>query len=464
METSNKISNPRELALLLMLDLKAKGGRARNILNRIIRNENLNELDTSLLTEIVYGAIRWRGTLDWFIDQYVNKRRLRKIRRSKARNVASIIEILRIGIYQMLFLDSIPHHAAVNESVELAKIYGYDGSHGLVNAVLRRISREIDNLKYPPIDTYPVNHISVKYSHPKWLVKRWVNRYGTDEAIKICSANNRRPPIYMRVNMLRTTRDQLIQFLKDDGVDAVPDPNLSEAVEILSLKKRVSDLSAFKEGWFQIQDKSFMLVSHILNPKPGEKVIDVCAAPGGKTTHMAELMKNQGDITAFDNDRERFPLIKESIDRLGINIVKTIEADARDLDKHLSGMQIDRCLVDVPCSGLGVLRRRVETRWRISPEYLGMFPPLQYEILSSAAGYIKSGGKVLYCTCTTEPEENQNVVERFLNSHPDFVLDIPDEISAIGFSDMLTQEGYIQALPHHHNMDGFFAARMIKKG
>ncbi len=448
----------RETALQILSMLSTGRGRARNMLDRTIQEQRLVDPDKSFLTELVYGTIRWRGNLDWVMGQFVHQKKLKRLS-------PEIVEILRLGLYQLFFLDSVPDHAAVNESVELAKKHGYDGVSGLVNAVLRKAIRNRSKISYPDVQSDPVGHISARHSHPEWMVRRWIERYGVDETIQLCSANNLRAPLYIRTNILKTSRDQLISSLQEDGAKAAASCSLPEGINVIELTSSVNKLPSYKQGWFQVQDESSMLASHILNPQPGETVIDACAAPGGKTTHIAELMQNRGRILACDTDARRLPLVLKSCQRLGITIVEALEADARNLDDHFPVEKVDRVIVDVPCTGLGVLRRNVEARWRRTPDQLKAFPESQYVILASAARQVKTGGILVYCTCTTEPEENQQVVARFLNAHPQFQAEsvlpfLPEELQG---KHLVTEEGYMQTYPHLHDMDGFFAARMVNK-
>jgi 16S rRNA (cytosine967-C5)-methyltransferase len=446
----------RETALQILSILSTGRGRARNILDRTIREQRLVDPDKSFLTELVYGTIRWRGNLDWMMGQFIPNSKLKKLQ-------PEIVEILRLGLYQLFFLDSVPDHAAVNESVRLAKKHGYDGVSGLVNAVLRRAIRDRSRISYPDVQSDPVGHTSARYSHPKWMVRRWIERYGVNETIQLCSANNLRAPLYIRTNILKTSRDHLINSLQEDGATATASCNLSESINAIELPSSINKLSSYRLGWFQVQDESSMLASHILDPRPGDIVIDACAAPGGKTTHIAELMQNRGKILAFDTDARRLPLVLKSCQRLGITIVKALEADTRNLDNRLPVEKADRVIVDAPCTGLGVLRRNVEARWRRTPDQLGKFPELQYAILASAARHVKPGGVLVYCTCTIEPEENQQVVARFLSTHSQFQAEsvLPFLPAELRVKCLVTEEGYMQTYPHLHDMDGFFAARMV---
>jgi len=447
----------RELALQILSRLNTGRGRARDLLNKKMREQELARSDRAFLSELVYGTIRWRGNLDWIIRQFISPRNLKKLQ-------PEIADILRLGLYQLFFLGGVPDHAAVNESVELAKKYGHKGASGLVNAVLRKAARNKGKIAYPDISAEPIKHISARYSHPEWLVKRWIERFGVDETVQLCSANNLRAPLYIRANLIKTSREQLIKSLEKEGAAATASCNLSESVELAETPLPVNELLSYKQGWFQVQDESSMLASHILNPQPGEVIIDVCAAPGGKTTHIAELMQNKGRIWAFDTDEHRLPLVSESCQRLGISIAKTVKADARKLDKLFPEKKADRVIADVPCTGLGVLRRRVESRWRRTPDELKAFPERQYAILVSAARCLKPGGVLVYCTCSIEPEENQQVVARFLEAHPRFQAQnilpfLPVELQE---RNLVSEEGYLQTYPHLHDMDGFFAVKMEK--
>ena len=413
----------------------------------------VREPDKSLLYELVYGTIRWKNKLDYIIDQFIPSKKLKKFQ-------IEIVEIIRLGLYQLFFMGNIPDYAAVNESVILAKKYGSIGASGLVNAILRRIIREKDNIKYLNVNDDPIKYISVNYSHPEWMVKRWVKRYGFEKTIELCNANNLRPPIYIRTNTLKTDREKLLKYLSDEGIEARESPYLNESIEIVSLKNPIYELSSYKLGLFQVQDEGAMLISHILDPKPGEVIVDACSAPGGKTTHIAELMQNRGKILAIDINAKRLDLLRENCSRLGITIVEVIEADSSQL--NIYGFA-DRVIVDVPCTGLGVLRRRVESRWRKTIDHVYTLPELQYKILENSASCLKPKGIIVYCTCTIEPEENEQVIDRFIKAHPNFKIQSVEPFIPAQLRDknIVTPEGFMQTFPHLHNMDGFFAVRMV---
>lgn len=448
-----QINSIREIALRILLIVISGKERAQDALDRFIKEKKIKEPDKSLLYELVYGTIRWRNKLDYIINQFIPLKKIRKFQ-------PEIVEIIRLGLYQLFFMENIPDYAAVNESVILAKKYGNIGASGLVNAILRRIVREKNNIKYLNEKDDPIKYISVNYSHPEWMVERWVKRYGFEETIKLCNANNLRPPIYIRTNTLRTDREKLLKCLNDEGIKARESPNLNESIEIVSLTIPIYELLSYKLGLFQVQDEGAMLISHILDPKPGEVIMDGCSAPGGKTTHIAELMQNRGKIFAIDINARRLDLLKDNCMRLGITIVETIESDS---SKVSICEPADRVIVDVPCTGLGVLRRRVESRWRKTVKHIHTLTELQYKILENSASCLKPKGVIVYCTCTIEPEENEQVIDKFIKAHPNFKIQSVEPFIPAQLRDknIVTPEGFMRSFPHLHNMDGFFAARMI---
>ena len=399
------------------------------LFNELTKN-NFSDIDRRFLTELVYGTIKAGKSIDWIISKYVN-RPLKKIE-------PKILSILRVGMYQLFFLSKIPNHAAVNESVELAKKINL-GASKFVNAVLRSAIRE--PIKFPDDDS--AESIALKMFHPKWLVERWIKQFGVEETKLICAVNNQEPSLTLRTNTLKISREQLIDKLKSQGINA----EISKIVDDGIICKNIGALNNFEElqaGLCQVQDESSMLVAHELNPQPKEFVIDCCAAPGGKSTHIAELMKNQGKILAVDIYDHKIKLIKENAKRLGIKIIETIKIDARDIgEKYFESA--DRILIDAPCSGLGVLRRKADLRWRKNFDEIKNLPTLQFEILNNASKALKIGGTLIYSTCTIERDENEAVVEKFLNRNEKFKL--------ISMKTLL---------PHVDGTDGFFISKLKK--
>ena len=413
------------------------------------RYRHLTSLDRAFLTELTYGVIRWRGKLDWVI------RRFSKVPFEKIE--VETLHILRLGLYQILFLSRTPASAAVNESVELAKGIRGKGGAGFVNAILRSAIRQKNEIPYPEISEDAVLHLSVLQSHPLWLIQRWVKEMGVEETLRVCTFNNRISSLTLRTNTLRIDRKDLIEKLRDKKLKPVA-ATYSEDGIVLNDPPPTSELPFMKEGLYIIQDEASQLITSILNPKPGERILDACAAPGGKTTHMAQKMRNQGKVDALDLSKGKLDLIEESCRRLGITVVRTIKGNAAEPLPIPQGMKYDRILTDVPCSGFGTLRRNPDLKWRRGEKDIERLRQLQFLILSNVSDYLKKGGILVYSTCTVFHEENEDVVEKFLNGHPEFQLDQIDKVAFRPF----VQNGYFKTFPPRDGMDGFFIARMVK--
>ncbi len=454
---SLRFSSAREGAVRLLLAVEQEGAFANLLLRKIALGNKLKKVDVDLLTELVYGTLRYQNTLDWVIDQFssVPVKKMHPVIRN----------IVRTAVYQLLYLDRIPASAACNEAVKLANKWNLEGLAGFVNGLLRSIARNSREVSYPSLEDDPVLHISVKYSHPAWLVERWLKRFGREDTIALCQANNQVPPLVLRCNTLKTSPEELRELLQEEGIAAEPSPLLPEGLRVKNTPF-LAELTAFQEGLFVAQDESSMLASHLLNPSPGSFVVDACSGPGGKTTHLAQLMRNQGKILALDIHEHRLKLVEEACSRLGISIVETRLLDARALPEELEE-KADYLLVDVPCSGLGVIRRRPELRWRVQERELEKYTQQQLEILSGASRCLKKGGILVYATCSTEPEENLDVVSQFLATNPNFVMrDVRSRLPLSLRSDPYDWEtaasGYLQLLPHKHQTDGFFLACLEK--
>jgi 16S rRNA (cytosine967-C5)-methyltransferase len=417
------------------------------------RYRHLTSLDRSFLTELAYGVIRWRGKLDWVIRQF-SKIPFEKIE-------LETTNILRLGLYQILFLSRTPASAAVNESVELAKQTRGRGGAGFVNGVLRSSIRQRDEIHYPDIAGDPALHISIAQSHPLWLVRSWVNEVGVEEALRICTFNNQIPSLTLRANTLKVDRGDLIEKLREEGLK--PDPTTySEEGVVLQDPPPTSELPFLKEGLYVIQDEASQLVTSILDPRPGERVLDACAAPGGKTTYMAQRMENKGEIYALDFSNEKLDLIQEICQRLGIKIVKVLRADAAASLPLSKSLVFGRVLADVPCSGFGTLRRNPDLKWRKGEKDIKRLSELQFSILSNLSAYVEKRGVLIYSTCTVFHEENEDVVKRFLEGHPGFQLDRMDKVLPEK-CDRFIHNGYFKTFPAQNGMDGFFVARLKKE-
>ena len=422
----------RTAAIKVVFEVNERGAYSNVALSKILRTEKLSDIDRRFCTELVYGTVKAGVSIDWIISKYIN-RPLKKID-------PKVAAILRVGIYQIFFLDRVPNSAAVNESVEIAKKINI-GSGKFVNAVLRSAVREPNKAIFPTGDTSEA--IALSMFHPQWLVERWIEQFGIEQTKAICAADNKEPPLVLRVNILRSSRIEILADLQKQGIDVVPSTLTEEGI-VCSAVGSLDNLDVLQKGLCQVQDESSMLVAHELAPQPGEFVIDCCAAPGGKTTHIAELMKNSGHILAIDIHEHKIKQIKSNAARLGIKIIEPFLLDARKIGDEFAG-RADRILVGAPCSGLGVLRRKADLRWKKMPNELKELPLLQSEILNSAAQALKSGGTLVYSTCTLEREENEGVIEKFINSHGNFTL-----------------ENKKTLLPHVDGTDGFFIAKLKK--
>jgi 16S rRNA (cytosine967-C5)-methyltransferase len=462
----------RSVAYGVLTRVEAGDAYADILLERELRG--MDSRECALATELVYGVLRWRIKIDWIID-YFSKIKVKKLEHT-------VLTAMRLGVYQLLFLTKIPVQAAINESVELVKSGGGKGGQttkkaGFVNAVLRSVDSARNAITFPHLKSQPIKYISIVFSHPEWLVGRWIKRYGIKEAIELCQAGQCVPPMRLRTNTLVQDRATLLRDLGRLGIGAGP-TQFSRHGILLDDASRSALVGSddVPDKSFYIQDEASMLVVELLAPKPGDVVLDCCAAPGGKTTHMAELMENQGVIYAVDMHMARLKIVERLCARLGTTIIKTIKADAAEmaLQPALAGLPkgavdampqegFDAILVDAPCSGLGVLRRTPDIKYRRSESGLRASAFKQRAILDNVSKFLKPGKALVYSVCSFEPEETTDVIEGFLKANPDFTLDrdtsqLPE--SCKGFFDA---SGYFRSYPHRGGLDGFFAAR-LKKG
>ncbi|HEY9720368.1 MAG TPA: 16S rRNA (cytosine(967)-C(5))-methyltransferase RsmB [Oscillatoriaceae cyanobacterium] len=441
------MANARAVALENLLAVEA-GGAFANLTHR--RLDALEPADRRLANELIAGVTRRRRTLDWTLDQL--------LKHPVDTLTPPIRNILRLGAYQLLYLERIPASAAVDEAVKLARRYGHPGVVKLVNGVLRNVIRRRASLEPPRFAVAPLDALRYRYALPDWLAERWHGAFGAEaEALGEWSVSA--PHLALRTNTLRTTPEALCEALSSAGVPIAPSAVVPEGLRLQGTLD-VRSLLGYNEGWWYVQDEAAMLVSRCLAPKPGETVIDVGAAPGGKTTHLAALMGNQGVVYAVEAHPNRLARLEENCRRLGVTNVQPVVRDARDL----SGLPAaDRILLDVPCSGLGVLPRKPDARWRQSPEAIAELGALQLQLLDTAADNLKPGGSMVYSTCTISPEENQTIIRRFLAQHPQFRLgDLADCLPERWRGDV-EDGGMIQLLPQRHGVDGFFIAKLRKE-
>lgn len=441
----------REIALNILYDIFINEAFSNISIKKHI-GEEVNPKEEGLTREIVYGVLE----NDIYIEYIISK--ASKIKLKKIHPV--ILIILKVGVYQLIFMDRIPPSAAVNESVNMAKKHGHKGTIGFVNGILRNISRNKD--EFMKIEAKnKADYISIKYSHPKWMVERWIKEYGVEFTEELCKKNNESPPLNIRVNTLKTNKELLIDKLTAYGF-MVKDGKLAKDSLVIENPVRITELSEFKLGHFIIQDESSSLVGQIMDPTPGSTIIDCCSAPGGKSTHLAQLMNNKGRILSQDIYEHKIKLIEENAERLGISIIETSISDGTKRDKSLIN-KADYLLLDAPCSGLGLIRRKPEIKRNRKEEDIAELVKIQYNILNNVKDYLKAGGILVYSTCTIEKDENINIINRFLEENKNFKLvNIEDKISDTQNMDTL-KLGYIQLFPHIHDTDGFYIAKIVKE-
>ncbi len=456
MRNIKSINTSRELALDVLTKIEGDKAYSNIQLNQSIQKTNLSKLDINFATELIYGTIQRLNTIDWVIQKFL---------KSDIKGLDVWVKnLIRLSVYQIMYLNRVPSHAIVNEAVKIAKIHGHRGIVSMINGVLRNIVRSKEELIIPN-NLKDYERLSIEFSHPEWIVKRFIDDYGLSETKVICKENNIAPYNSIRVNTLKISREDMLDLLKKDFEDKTNialSPLSKQGIRIKG-GGNLANTNWYKEGYFTIQDDSSMLVADVLDPKPYMTILDATAAPGGKTTQIAEKMQNKGRIIASDIHKHKINLIEEHQKRLGIDIIETLTIDARKLSEKY-GKIFDCILLDVPCSGLGVIRRKPELKWTISENNISTLIELQESILENVSSLLKPGGVLVYSTCTMTKEENQDMVYKFINKHSDFHLDkslssyLPEIINHI--TD--TSEGIVQILPHYFHSDGFFISRMIK--
>jgi 16S rRNA (cytosine967-C5)-methyltransferase len=431
------------------------------LFDQALAKENLKALDRATLWELVLGTLRWRGRLDPYI--------VRALRSPQKKMNPGILSLLRLGAYQILCLDRTPDSAAVDEAVRLARERFKDPKiSGFVNAVLRSIARHKDQDPFPPFSEDPVEFISQAASHPRWMVERWVKEFGVETARAICEANNQRPPVTGRVNTLKMDRDRLLEKLAESGSPGHSTPFSPEGFTFVRSPLFAGE-SLFRQGFYFIQDEASQMVPHLLRPQPGERILDACAAPGGKSTHLAQLMKNRGEIIALDLQETKLERIRQNCQRLGVQIIRPCRGDATQPLPFPPEIIFDRILVDAPCSGLGILHRHPETKWRRKPEDILRLQKLQTLLLDNVSSRLKPGGCLVYSTCTMTPEENDSVAEFFLQKHPDFQREDLAVMLPDAWRPLIDGRGFFRtypemvAKPQGERLDGFFAALFHKQ-
>jgi 16S rRNA (cytosine967-C5)-methyltransferase len=474
----------RTLAYQILLHLEQKAAHPDRLIRTTLeRHKALDARDRALLTELVYGVVRWQGRLDWHIDE---------LSRTKPGKIAPAVRVLlRLALYQVLFLDRIPAHAAVNDSVEIAKTSHPPHVIRFINAILREAVRR-GKAEGPPagmpeapgsrsgsssgvepvVGEYPAGgsgwnrpdpikdpalYMAVMTSHPIWLVRRLIDEIGAVEAGLFCESNNRIAPAVFRVNTLKVSPQEAAQSLKLEKIDAAPSPWLDGALRAKSPRRDMTATAAFREGWLQAQDEASQMVSLLLAPKPGERILDLCSGLGVKSAHIAILMKNDGEVLSVDRSAWKLEEAQKNANRQSITIIRTLSEDVLALRPESTGL-FDRVLLDAPCTGLGTIRRKPDIKWRTHIKDPYRLSQVQKELLAHAAQFVRAGGVLVYATCTVSRDEDESVANHLSESHPDFVLEPAAENLPYTCREMASGP-YFRSWPHKHEVDGFFSAR-----
>jgi 16S rRNA (cytosine967-C5)-methyltransferase len=446
---------PRDLALTALNRMENSPGFLERYVEFAFQgNPSLDERDRAFVVHLVQGVVRWQIRLDWIIRQRV---------RFPFKNIEpSVLNILRLALYQIYFMDRVPDRAAVDEAVKQAG--GVRNRHvaGFVNGILRHICRNREDLRFPDPLAESERHLSIAYSYPLWLVQKWIRELGLAAAERLLEAGNRIPERIIRVNTLKMDRNGLMAALEDESACATPCAYSPDGLRLGDVRGPVDRLKAFKRGWFLVQGEAAQICSHLLNPRQGDWVLDVCAGLGGKSTHMAALMGNKGRVIALDRENRRLEQLAESARRLGARGVAAVAADAAERLSDVIGRRFDRILVDAPCSGLGVISRHPDIKLTKGPEDIHRLALLQKAILYQAVHLLKPGGRLLYATCTLSQEENEGVVEGIFKENAELALADLKTSTPPWARDLIDDNGFFRSLPHIHGMEGFFGVLFRK--
>jgi 16S rRNA (cytosine967-C5)-methyltransferase len=469
----------RTLAYQILLHLEQKASYPDRLIRTALeRHSRLEERDRALLTELVYGVVRWQGRLDWHIDE---------LSTTRPGKIAPAVRILlRLALYQILFLDRIPDHAAVNDAVDIAKSSQPPHVIKFINAILRQAARKgavgppaelpddpgvrrgggrvsgesragSSPWNWPDPLKDPAAHMAVMTSHPVWLVRRLIDEIGIEEAGLFCESNNRVAPAVFRVNTLKASREEAIESLKAEGVEAAPSPWLEQALRAKTPRRDMTGTAAFRQGWLQAQDEASQLVSFMLAPLPAERVLDLCSGLGVKSAHIALMMKNKGEVLCVDQSAWKLEEARKNALRQGITIIRALAEDVLMLRPQSIGL-FDRVLLDAPCTGLGTMRRKPDIKWRRHIKDPYRLSLLQKELLSHAAQFLKPGGVLVYATCSVLRGENESAARHLSESHPELAIEPAAQNLPYACRQMVSGP-YYRAWPHKHDVDGFFSAR-----
>lgn len=447
-------SDPRHIALRILLHWH----RASHTLDHAIHahSRQLDQLETkdrNFCNALIFGVLRQRESMDRIIGHF-SKSPIKKIKPKP-------LYLLRIGIYQIVHMDRIPDFAAIDTTVEIGKKTCGKPTAGFINAVLRKAATRHHEIELPDKDRDPADFIGIEYSLPLWLAKRWLDRYGFDPTVRLCEQISTIPSITLRTNTLKTDRATLAGQLSEEAGHVLPTSFARNGLRFSNPASAISDLTTFQQGWFQIQDEAAQIVTEFMDPRSGERILDACAGLGGKTGHIAQLMDNSGSVTALDIASKKLVQLEQEARRLGYTNIRTRAADLTRMTIRDFDTFFDRVLVDAPCTGLGVIQRNPDTKWKRTIHDITRLCSRQKKILNAAANLVKPGGVLVYAVCSCEPEENEHVIQAFLSKRKDYTID--REINGSGLSELMTPDGFIKTYPQTNHMDGFFAARLKRK-
>lgn len=450
MMKKRKKKNVRETALELLEAVEKNQSYSNLLLNNAIKKNEIDQKDIGLLTELTYGTLQRKMSLDYFLQGFL---------KGNKKIESWVQQLLRLTLYQMVYLDKIPDRAAIYEAVEIAKSRGHKGISGMVNGVLRTIQRQ----GLPSLEQIadPARRLAIETSHPEWLVKRWVEQLGFEKTKQMCELNLTAPLQTARVNLTKVSREECLSILEEEGFSVEQSLAIPEAIKCL--RGNLANSNAFQEGLLTIQDESSMVAAYALGALEDEKVLDACAAPGGKSTHIAEKLRNTGKVIALDLHDHKVKLIHDNASRLGLANVQTEALDSRKVQANFEKESFDRILVDAPCSGLGVMRRKPDMKYTKKEEDLFQLANVQKSLLKAVSPLLKKGGILVYSTCTIDKEENQYIVESFLNDNEDFEGDLSLKERVPEAIRPMVNDYDLQILPQHIGSDGFYIACLRKK-
>jgi len=438
--------SPRQLIVKLLDRFERTDAYADLLLDQELKKNKVNPKDSALIQEIFFGVIRWRNRLNWII-KHLYQGSLKKAPRF-------VGHILHISIYQLIFLDNIPDYAVINEAVAIAKSKGSVYWGKKINAILRIFQQNQYAIPLPDRTKNPTEYIAVKYSHPEWMVKRWIKRWDEEETISLCEFNNKNPKLSLRVNSLKAKTKEVLKLLAAQNYPATRSPYIENFLLAEKLPE-LSQFEPFQHGLFSIQDVSAGLACKLLDPQPEDTILDLCSAPGGKATFIAELTGGGASIIAVDRNYSRLKLVRQNCTRLELNSIFPVQADGI----RFNCKNINKIILDAPCSGLGVLAKRVDLRWKRTTEQIQELSQLQRKLIYNTANLLNPGGVLVYCTCTIEPEENERIIEQFLAENKNFEIQPASEFVPKETTD---SNGFIYTFPHRHGIDGSFAARLVR--